>query len=70
MIVISYFKEFVRGYYIAVLMGAGFFFTLLFDMTTPMIVAGVLILVPGLVLFINFLRRYPLPRQEVGHDNS
>ena len=65
----SYFKEFVRGYYIALMMGAGFFFTLVFDVTTPMIVAGTLILIPGLVLFINFLRKYPLPRQEAGHGN-
>ena len=70
MIVISYFKEFMRGYYIALLMGAGFFFTLLLDMITPMIVAGALILVPGLVLFINFLHQHPLPPQEVGHGNS
>ena len=70
MTVISYFKEFMRGYYIALLMGAGFFFTLLFDTTTPMIVAGALILVPGLVLFINFLRQHPLPPREVSHDNS
>jgi len=70
MIVISYFKEFIRGYYIAVLMGTGFFFTLLLDMITPMIVAGALILIPGLVLFINFLRQHPLPPQEVGHGNS
>lgn len=70
MAVISHFKEFMRGYYIALLMAAGFFFTLVFDTTTPMILAGALILVPGLVLFINFLRQHPLPRQEAGHDNS
>jgi len=70
MAVISHFKEFMRGYYIALLMAAGFFFTLVFDMTTPMIVAGALILIPGLVLFINFLRQYPLPQQEAGHGNS
>lgn len=69
-IVTSYFREFVRGYYIALMMGAGFFFTLLFNVTTPMLVAGVLILVPGLVLFINFLRKYPLPRQEADYGNS
>jgi hypothetical protein len=69
-IVISYFKEFVRGYYIALLTGCGFFFTLLFDSTLPMIVAGALILVPGLVLFINFLRQHPLPPQEASHGNS
>lgn len=70
MTVISYFKEFIRGYYIALLMAAGFFFTLVFDTTTPMIVAGALILVPGLVLFINFLRQHPLPPQEAGHGNA
>lgn len=70
MIVTSYFKEFIRGYYIALLMGVGFFFTILFDTITPMIVAGALILLPGLVLFVNFLRQHPLPPQEVGHGNS
>ena len=70
MVVTSYFKEFVRGYYIALLMGAGFFFTLLLDMTTPMIIAGALILVPGLVLFVNFLRQHPLPPREAQHGNS
>jgi len=70
MTVLSYFKEFMRGYYIALLMAAGFFFTLLFDITTPMIVAGALILVPGLALFFNFLRQHPLPPREVGHGNS
>lgn len=68
-LVISYFREFVRGYYIALLMGLGFFFTLLLDMTVPMIIAGVLILVPGLVLFVNFLRQHPLPPQEAHHGN-
>lgn len=70
MAVISHFKEFMRGYYIALLMAAGFFFTLLLDTTTPMIVAGALVLVPGLVLFINFLRQHPLPPKEFRHGNS
>jgi hypothetical protein len=68
--VISYFKEFTRGYYIALLMGLGFFFTLLLDTTVPMIVAGALILLPGLVIFISFLRQHPLPPREASHDNS
>jgi len=70
MTVLSYFKEFMRGYYIALLMAAGFFFTLLLDTITPMLIAGVLILVPGLVLFINFMRQHPLPPREVRHGNS
>jgi hypothetical protein len=70
MIVISYFKEFTRGYYIALLMGCGFFFTLWLDSQVPMIVVGALILLPGLALFINFLRQHPLPPREASHDNS
>jgi hypothetical protein len=68
--VISHIKEFTRGYYIALLMGLGFFFTLLLDTTVPMIVAGALILLPGLVIFIIFLRQHPLPPREASHDRS
>lgn len=67
-IVISYFKEFTRGYYIGVLMGLGFFFTLWLDSITPIIAAGALILLPGLVLFIIFLHQHPLPPREASHD--
>jgi magnesium-transporting ATPase (P-type) len=67
-IVISYFKEFTRGYYIALLMGGGFFFTLWLDSTVPMIAAGALILLPGLIIFIYFLRQHPLPPREASHD--
>lgn len=69
-IVISYFKEFTRGYYIGVLMGLGFFFTLWFDSIAPIIAAGGLILLPGLFIFVNFLRQHPLPPQEASHDNA
>ena len=63
-VVISYFKEFTRGYYIALLMALGFFFTLWLDSTVPMIAAGALILLPGLIIFIIFLRQHPLPPRE------
>ena len=68
-IVKSYFIEFMRGYYIALLMGCGFFLTLWLDSSLPMIVAGLLTLSPGLVLFANFLRRHPLPPVEAQHGN-
>jgi hypothetical protein len=63
-IVISYFKEFIRGYYIALLMALGFFFTLWLDSIFPLIAAGSLILIPGLVIFATFLRQHPLPPRE------
>ena len=68
--VISYFKEFTRGYYIAVLMGIGFFLTLWLDSAVPMITAGALILLPGLVIFVNFLRQHPLPPREASNGHS
>lgn len=69
-VVTSYFKEFARGYFIGLLTGCGFFFTLLLDSTLPLIFAGALILLPGLVLFVNFMRQHPLPPEEVSHGNS
>ena len=69
-IVKSYFMEFIRGYYIGFALGCGLFFTILLDSIIPMIVAGALILLPGLVIFVNFLRQHPLPPQEASHDHS
>jgi hypothetical protein len=69
-IVISYFKDFVRGYYIALVMGAGFFLALWLDTPIFIVIAAVLILLPGLALFVNFLRQHPLPPREASHDNS
>jgi hypothetical protein len=68
-IVKSYFMEFVRGYYIGFALGCGLFFTILLNSVIPVIAAGALILVPGLVIFVNFLRQHPLPPREVRHGN-
>lgn len=64
-IVKSYFMENIRGYYIGFALGCGLFFTILLNSIIPMIAAGTLILLPGLVIFINFLRQHPLPPREV-----
>lgn len=63
-IVKSYFMEFVRGYYIGFALGCGLFFTILLGSFIPVVAAGALILVPGLVIFVNFLRQHPLPPRE------
>jgi len=68
-IVISYYKEFTRGYYIALLMGIGFFFAMLLDTPVPVVVAAALILLPGLYVFLRFLRGHPLP-QDIPNDQS
>jgi hypothetical protein len=62
MLLIAYFIDFLRGYYIAILMALAA--SLMFLINNPMypIVIGALIILPGLVLFFSFLKKYPLPQ--------
>lgn len=64
MILIAYFSDFTRGYYIAVLMALAVFLMILFNQPIYPILIGVVILVPGVVLFVRFLHKYPLHREE------
>ena len=64
MIVIAYFSDFPRGYYIAILMALAVFLMIYLNQPIyPMIIGGLIIL-PGLVLFIRFLKAYPWRREE------
>ncbi len=69
-ILIAYFNDFLRGYYIAILMALAVFLMILFNQPIYPLILGGLIVVPGLVLFVQFLRQYPIPPQEVHHGNS
>ena len=69
-ILIAYFADFLRGYYIAILMSLAVFLMILFNQPIYPMILGGLILVPGLVLFVQFLRQHPLPSQEVHDGNS
>ena len=69
-IVIAYFSDFLRGYYIAILMALAVFLMILFNQPIYPLLLGALIVVPGLVLLINFLRQHPLPPQEAHHGTS
>jgi hypothetical protein len=60
MMVIAYFNDFPRGYYIALVMAVGVFLMIWFGQPLIQIGAAFMILIPGLVLFVRFLRRYPL----------
>jgi hypothetical protein len=60
MAVIAYFNDFPRGYYIAVVTSLGFFLTYLLDNPVFLGIAALLIILPGLVLFVRFLRDHPL----------
>ncbi len=64
MLLIAYFSDFPRGYYIAVLMALAVFLMILINNPIYPLVLGALIILPGVILFINFLKKYPLPRGE------
>lgn len=64
MLVIAYFNDFPRGYYIAILMAVAVFLMVLINQPIYPVVIGALIIVPGLVLFVRFLQKYPLPQRE------
>jgi len=70
MILIAYFTEFMRGYYIAFIMSLAVVTMIWFGQPVYLIVSGLLVLIPGVVLFIRFLRQYPLRREELRHDNQ
>ena len=68
MILIAYFIDFPRGYYIAVMMSLAVFLMILVNQPIYAVVIGGLIVLPGLVLFVRFLKRYPLPQESVPHE--
>lgn len=67
MALVAYFSDFWRGYYIAVLLSLAVFLLIWFRSPAMMLVAAALIFIPGVVLFIRFLRKYPLPPHEARH---
>ena len=64
MIVIVHFSDFTRGYFIAILMGLAVFLMIYLNQPVYPIIIGALIILPGLVIFLRFLKQYPLDRQE------
>ncbi len=67
-LVIAYFTDFPRGYYISLMMALAVFLMILINNPIYPLVLGALIILPGVVLFIKFLKKYPLPRGERSND--
>jgi hypothetical protein len=61
-LLIAYKADIPRGYYHAVVMALAVFLMILLDQAWWMALGGVLILLPGLVLFVLFLQHYPLEK--------
>jgi hypothetical protein len=68
MILIAYFNDFPRGYYIAILMTLAVFLMILLNQPVYPLILGLAILLPGLILFFRFLQKYPLHNEEA--DNG
>jgi hypothetical protein len=68
MIVIAYFNDFPRGYYIAILMSLAVFLMIWLNQPVYPIILGGLIVLPGLVLFVRFLQKYPLRQEDGLHE--
>ncbi len=67
MVILAYFKDFTRGYYIAFILSLAVFSLIWFGQPVYLIVAALIIMIPGVVLFVRFLRQHPLPPAEVRH---
>jgi hypothetical protein len=61
MVLIAYFNDYLRGYYIAVILSLAVFSLVWFGQPIYLIASGFVILVPGIILFFRFLRAHPLP---------
>ena len=68
MILNAVFEDFLRGYYIAFLMSVAVFAMILFNQPIYPILIGLLIFIPGLVLFMNFLNKYQISNSEKTHE--
>lgn len=67
-ILIAYFMDFPRGYFIAVMMSLAVFLMILLNQPIYSIIIGVLIALPGAVLFVRFLQKYPLHGKDSDHE--
>ena len=68
MILIAYFMDFPRGYFIGVMMALAVFLMILLNQPIYSIIIGILIALPGAVLFVRFLRKYPLHGKGSDHE--
>ena len=64
----AYFSDFPRGYFIAAMMALAVFLMIYTNQPIYAILIGLLICIPGVVLFIRFLKKYPLPAEAGSHE--
>ncbi len=64
MLFIAYMNDFPRGYYIAILIALAVFLMIYFNQPVYALIIAGLILIPGVALFIRFMRQYSIPRRD------
>jgi hypothetical protein len=68
MMLIAYFIDFPRGYYIAILMALAVFLMIYLNQPVYPVLLGILIILPGIFHLVRFLQKYPLRRERVPHE--
>ena len=68
MIVVAYYSDFPRGYYIAIMMALAVFLMIYTNQPIYAILIGTLIIIPGVVLLVRFLKKYPRPDGTGSHE--
>lgn len=64
MLLIAYFQDFPRGFYIAGMMSLAVFLMIWLNQPIYTLILGSLIVLPGVVLLVRFIQKYPVPRVE------
>jgi len=67
MTIITYFSDFLRGFYISFLMALAVFLMVYFNQIIFAVAIGLIIVIPGIVLLIRFINRYPITTIEDPH---
>ena len=68
MILVAYFMDFTRGYFTVVMIALAVFLMIYLNQPIYAIIIGILIAVPGVVLFLCFLHKYPLHKEKADHE--
>jgi hypothetical protein len=63
--ILAYLKQFPRLFVYGLLIGFGLPFAEIFEFGLNILLIGVIILIVGIISFVKFLKKYPLPEKEV-----
>lgn len=64
MLLIAYFQDFPRGFYTAAVMSLAVFLMLWFNQPIYALLAGALLILPGLAFLARFIQKYPVSKLE------